>query len=363
LHLVGAPWAHIHAIAVEQRSRDDLGVGHKSRLPHPAAPSSRPEDAHALTKRGNTTTMILLSSAAALAFLAIVAAAVWLYAPDKPRGVLETAYPGDYRLVDGVRLRLRDTGPRGAPAVILLHGFGASLDTWEPWARALSGRYRVIRFDLPGFGLTGTDPTGDYTDAREMRILADLMDQLGVARASLIGNSLGGRIAWSFAALHPDRVTRLVLVSPDGFASPGFAYGKAPKIPLVMRALPYVAPRALLKANLAAAYGRPDALSEATVTRYRDLMLAPGVRRAILARMGQVILHDPAPTLARIQTPTLLLWGEKDGMIPIANAADYLRDLPHATLARLPGLGHVPFEEDPATSLAPVERFLAGEQP
>jgi pimeloyl-ACP methyl ester carboxylesterase len=262
-----------------------------------------------------------------------------------------------------VRLRLRDTGPRDRPAVILLHGFGSSLDTWEPWARALSTRYRVIRFDLPGFGLTGADPTGDYTDAREMKILVDLMDQLGIARASLIGNSLGGRIAWNFAALHPDRVTRLMLVSPDGFASPGFAYGVAPKTPLMMRALPYVAPRGLLKANLAAAYADPKHLSEATLTRYRDMMLAPGVRRAILARMGQVILRDPAPILARIETPTLLLWGEQDHMIPIANAADYLRDLPHATLVRLPNLGHVPFEEDPAASLAPVERFLAGQTP
>jgi pimeloyl-ACP methyl ester carboxylesterase len=79
--------------------------------------------------------------------------------------------------------------------------------------------------------------------------------------------------------------------------------------------------------------------------------------------MGQVILRDPAPTLVRIQTPTLLLWGEQDGMIPISNAADYLRDLPHATLVRLPGLGHLPFEEDPAASLVPVERFLNGQTP
>ena len=304
---------------------------------------------------------MILAWIAGAAVMGIVALGVWLYAPDKPRAALEAAYPGDYRTVDGVRLRLRDTGPRDAPAVILIHGFGSSLDTWEPWAKALSGKYRVIRFDLPGFGLTGPDPTGDYTDTREIKILVDLMDQLGVQRASLIGNSLGGRIAWNFAALHPDRVARLVLVSPDGFASPGFQYGVAPKTPLMMRALPYVAPRGLLKANLAAAYANPKHLSEATLTRYRDMMLAPGVRPAILARMGQVILRDPAPTLAHIQTPTLLLWGEQDHMIPIANAADYLKDLPHATLVRLPNLGHVPFEEDPAASLVPVERFLAGE--
>jgi pimeloyl-ACP methyl ester carboxylesterase len=121
------------------------------------------------------------------------------------------------------------------------------------------------------------------------------MDQLGVDRASLIGNSLGGRIAWNFAAAHPDRVTCLVLVAPDGFASPGFDYDKATKTPLMMQALPYVAPRGMLKANLAAAYAHPEALSEATVTRYRDMMLAPCVRPAILARMGPDHTARPRP--------------------------------------------------------------------
>jgi pimeloyl-ACP methyl ester carboxylesterase len=250
-----------------------------------------------------------------------------------------------------------------APTVLLLHGTASSLHAWDGWAKPLSATHRVVRLDLPGFGLTGPDPTGDYSDTRAIRVLIGLMDQLGIERASLVGNSLGGRIAWNFAAQHPERLTRLVLVSPDGFASPGFEYDRAPKMPLVMKVLPYVAPRGLLKANLAAGYGRPETLSEATLTRYRDMLLAPGVRRAILARMAQVILKEPGPTLSRITTPTLLLWGEKDGMIPISNAADYQRYLPDATLVRLPGLGHLPFEEDPAGSLPPVERFLAGEAP
>jgi pimeloyl-ACP methyl ester carboxylesterase len=305
--------------------------------------------------------MTIFAWLAGFIVLGIIAMAVWLYEPDKPRAALEEAYAGEYRTIDGVRLRLRDTGPSDAQAIVMLHGFGASLDTWEDWAKALSTRYRVIRFDLPGFGLTGPDPTGDYTDARSMKILGDLMDQLDVDRVSLIGNSLGGRIAWNFAAMHPDRVINLILISPDGFASPGFDYGRQSETPLIMRALPYTAPRSMLKANLAAAYGNPEALSEASVTRYHNMMLAPGVRPAILARLSQVILREPGPTLARIQAPTLLLWGEKDGMIPISNADDYLRDLPNATLVRLPGLGHLPFEEDPVQSLLPLERFLSGE--
>ena len=208
---------------------------------------------------------MILFRFAGLATVVLAALAAWLYAPDKSRAELEAAYAGDYKTVDDVRLRLLDTGPRQAPVVILLHGFGASLETWQPWASALSSDYRVIRYDLPGFGLTGPDPTQDYSIAREMEILAGLMDQLEIESAALIGNSLGGRIAWNFAAVYPARVSRLVLVAPDGFASPGFDYDEPPDIPFIMEALPYFAPRELLRSNLASAYAQPDALSEATL--------------------------------------------------------------------------------------------------
>jgi pimeloyl-ACP methyl ester carboxylesterase len=302
----------------------------------------------------------VLSWLAAHMAFALAVLAVCFYAPDKSRAELEAAYPGEYRTVDGVRLRIRDTGPRDAPVVVMLHGFCASLDTWEPWALELSSRYRVVRFDLPGFGLTGADPTGDYSDAREIGILVGLMDQLGIAKASIVGNSMGGRIAWNFTAAHPERVVSQILVSPDGFASPGFSYGRAPDTPLPMRALPYLAPRGLLKAGLALAYGNDDALTEETVGRYRDLLMAPGVRQAIIERMGQSILRDPAPTLARIKVPTLIIWGEKDGVIPVGNAGEYMRDLPNARLVLLPNMGHLPFEEDPTASLVPVQKFLSG---
>ncbi|MCW2284411.1 pimeloyl-ACP methyl ester carboxylesterase [Rhodoblastus acidophilus] len=315
--------------------------------------------------------MPILSWLAGPAAAATIALPLALYAPDKPRAELEAAYPGDYHMVDGVRLRLRDTGPRDAPAVILLHGFCASLDTWEPWAKTLSTRYRVIRFDLPGFGLTGADPTGDYSDARETKILTDLMNELGVARANLVGNSMGGRIAWKFAAEHPDRVTRMVLVSPEGFGALPGDQGKTDArtepnaaAPWPMRALEYLAPpRSVVKAGLSAAYANIESLSEATLTRYSDLLLAPGVRQAIVARWSQMRPRDPAPILASIKTPTLLLWGERDGVIPIDEADLFLRDLPHATLVRLPNLGHLPFEENPAASLAPLQRFLSGDTP
>ena len=293
--------------------------------------------------------------------VALAGVAWWAYTPDLPRDVLEARYRSRqdaYVQALGVSLRVRDSGPHGAPVVIMLHGFGASLETWEAWAQGLSDRFRVVRFDLPGFGLTGPDPTGDYSDARSIALLAALMDQLGIARASLVGNSLGGRIAWRFAATHPDRVQRLVLVAPDGFESKGFEYGRAPEVGFAVRLMRHALPRPLVQMSLAPAYGDRAALSDAVLDRYRDLMLAPGVRDAMIARLEQSILHDPRPALARITAPTLLVWGAKDAMIPVANAQDYLAAIPDARLVEFPALGHVPHEEAPAETLAEVRAFL-----
>jgi pimeloyl-ACP methyl ester carboxylesterase len=286
---------------------------------------------------------------------------VWAWAPDRSRAELESKYlgsAGDYREIDGVRLHVRDSGPKDAPAIVLLHGFGSSLHTWEPWARELAKRYRVIRFDLPGAGLSGLDPRGDYSDARTLQLLDALLDDLGIARATLVGNSLGGRLAWKYAATRPARVDRLILISPDGFASPGFEYGKQPEVPATLRLMTVWLPKALLRMSLEPAYGDRSHLSDALVTRYYDLLLAPGVREAMLARMQQSVLGEPTALLRRIQAPTLLLWGERDGMIPFANSVNYLQVIPHSRLVSFPHLGHVPHEEDAAASLAAVMTFL-----
>ena len=302
-------------------------------------------------------TLILLSASAA-----VVAAALWLWTPDKRRAVLERDYlrsPADKLEVGGVLLHVRDEGPPAAPPVILLHGFGASLHSWEPWVRALSRDHRVISLDLPGSGLSPPDPEGDYSDARVVRLLLALLEQKGIARASVIGHSIGGRIAWRLAAQHPERVEKLVLIAPDGFASPGFDYGVAPKVPAMMSLMRHILPKPLLRANLVQSYGDPAALTRANLDRYHDLMLAPGNRRALLDRMAQTVLTDPQPALERITAPVLLLWGEKDALIPFDNAQDYLRHLPEARLVSFPELGHVSQEEAPEKTLPPVAAFLS----
>ena len=300
---------------------------------------------------------VILLGCAAL----ILAVGYWLWTPDKPRAALEAKYldrPEDMIVVAGTRMHVRDSGPRSGPAVIMIHGFGASLHTWEPWAKMLQDQFRVIRLDLPGSGLSSPDPTGRYDDGRTMELLIALMDQLGVTKAALIGNSIGGRISWRFAAEHPGRVSKLVLVSPDGYASQGFVYDQAPKVPATMQAMRYILPKPLLRMSLAPAYGDPSAMTPALMDRYHDLMLAPGSRAALLARMEQTILVDPEPLLRRINIPVLLVWGGKDAMIPVANAADYQRALPEAELVTFAGLGHLPHEETPAESLRPVRAFL-----
>ena len=293
--------------------------------------------------------------------LACALLAFWLWTPDKDRALLESRYlaaPNDIVRVKDWRLHLRDSGPKDAPAVILVHGFGASLHTWEPWAKALGTDLRVIRFDLPGSGLSDPDPAGDYTDARSMALLIALMDQLGVQRAHVVGHSIGGRIAWTFAAQHPQRVGRLVLVAPDGFASPGFEYGKPADVPAMLTAMRYLLPRALLRMNLQPAYANPEVLTDALTTRYHDLMLAPGARDAMLARLRQTVLVDPLPLLKAIQAPTLLVWGERDAMIPFANSADYLKAVPDIRRVAVPAVGHLPQEEAPEAAIEAVHTFL-----
>jgi pimeloyl-ACP methyl ester carboxylesterase len=287
---------------------------------------------------------------------------IWAWTPDRSRADLEARYldaSTAFIDVNGTPVRVRETGPKSAPVLIFLHGFGSSLETWEPWARLLSGHYRVVLFDFPGSGLSEPDRTGDYSDARSLNLVKALMQQMGIDRAVLVGNSMGGRIAWKFAAAYPTLVSKLVLISPDGFASPGFEYGRPPKVPAVLELMKYFLPKPLLRANLLAAYADPARLSDARLDRYYELLLAPGNRGAMIARMRQTLLEEPGPVLQRIQAPTLLLWGEADHMIPPGNAADYLRALPNAKLVLFPDLGHVPQEESPDESVLPLEQFLA----
>jgi pimeloyl-ACP methyl ester carboxylesterase len=294
----------------------------------------------------------------ALLFLA----ALYLWTPDKSKAELEKVYGSPktaYVSALGVNIHYQDTGPSKNPIPILfLHGFGSSLQTWDAWAEDLSGEYRVISLDLPGFALTGEDPSGIYTDQRSVEVLEAFLKELQIPKVVLVGNSMGGKFAWQFAARYPDQVAKLALISPDGYASPGIEYGKKTEVPAIAELYRYFFSKTFLAMNLEPAYANPKTLNDALVNRYYDLMLAPGVRGAILARMQQTVLQDPIPSLATIKVPTLLLWGEKDAFIPIANSNDYLKVMPNAKRVSLPNIGHLPQEEQPTIGLAALKEFL-----
>lgn len=307
-----------------------------------------------------------------LALTALTLLSLCLWTPDLPRATLEARYlaaPADLRRVGPWQLHVRDSGPprsapdksnpqADAPSVVLLHGLGSSLQTWDAWAEGLAATHRVVRIDLPGSGLSPPDPAHDYRDERSVQMLVALLNDLGLKRVSLVGHSMGGRIAWTFAAQLPERIDKLVLVAPDGYASFGFEYGQPMDVPVTLGLMRHVLPKPLLRMNLRAAYAQTESLSDAVTTRYHDLILAPGARQAMLDRLAQTVLQEPGPLLRQIRAPTLLVWGEADAMIPVSNARNYLQDLPGSRLVSWPAVGHLPQEEAAQLSLKAVVDFL-----
>lgn len=291
----------------------------------------------------------------------IVACVYLVWTPDKDFNELTKKYalaPSQFITIAGTRLHYRDTGNKNSSTLIFLHGFGSSLHTWEAWASELEKDYRVIRLDLPGFGLSGKNEKNDFSDAHDIAVIFGLLNELGIEKASFIGNSLGGKLAWHIAATYPNRVKKLVLISPDGFASEGFEYDKPTQASWMLSAMTVALPKPILKMSLLPAYADPLSLSSTMLDRYYDLMCAPNVRKNIVARLNQTVLKDPAPRLKTIQADTLLMWGEEDGMIPIANAQDYLTLIPKVQLQALPKTGHLPQEENVEQSLRVLKKFL-----
>jgi pimeloyl-ACP methyl ester carboxylesterase len=296
------------------------------------------------------------------AFLAVALYGLWT--PDLDRAELEKRYFSSSPQiidVDGLKVYYKETGPQGAPALLLLHGFGSSLQAWEDWSLKLEQKYRVIRLDLPGFGLTGASPANDYSEEKDLAILTHFVDKLGLEKFSVMGHSMGGKMAWSLAASQPERVQALVLMAPDGFPETKDIGTKPYEVPAIMGLIKFVLPKYLVRKSIEPAFSDADALNDALVNRYFDMLRAPGVRGAILERSNQTIYTDPVPRLKAIKAPTLLIWGEKDQMIPSTNAQSYANVLSNSTTVLIPKLGHLLQEEQPEKGLAAVMQFLDGQ--
>ena len=293
------------------------------------------------------------------AILAIVMYGLWT--PDLERAELEKRYVASSPQmldVDGLKVHYKETGPQAAPALLLMHGFGSSLQAWDDWSLKLEQKYRVIRLDLPGFGLTGASPANDYSEEKDLAILTHFADKLGLEKFSIIGHSMGGKMAWTLAASQPERVQALVLMAPDGFPEAKDFGTKPYEVPAVTGLIKYFLPKYLVRKSIEPAFAEADALSDARVNRYYDMLRAPGVRAAILERSNQTIYTDPVPRLKAIKAPTLLIWGEQDQMIPSTNAKSYASVLSNSTTVLVPKLGHLLQEEQPEKGLTAVMQFL-----
>jgi len=304
-------------------------------------------------------------SAVLLVLLALAAAIAWSWAPDRAVTELKPRWaqpPSEFVAVEGMLVHLRDQGPRDDPApIVLLHGTSASLHTWEGWAAVLQDKRRVISLDLPGFGLTGPFPDGDYRIEHYSRFLTLLLDQLQVPRVVVAGNSFGGQLAWQFALDNPQRVERLVLVDAAGYPRNatsvpiGFRLAQIPALaPLMANLLP----RAMIAASVRSVYGDPGRVSDELIERYYELTLRAGNREALRQRFLQAESGQGYQRIAELKVPTLIIWGGRDGLIPPDNAERFKRDIKGSRLVLFDELGHVPQEEDPLRTVTVLLNFL-----
>ena len=299
--------------------------------------------------------------------VAIVAIVVAWWTPDTDGAAMRAKYRlANSQFVDvggGLTVHLVDEGPRNAPVLVLLHGSNSDLHTWDPWAARLGKTYRVIRFDQIGHGLTGANPTRDYS----MRAFTDTVEavtrKLGISHFVLAGSSMGGGVAWNYAVAHPGRLDALILVDASG--APELAKQDLPlafrlaRTPGARELMLHLTPRSLIAQGLHKSFGNQALVTDAMIDRYWELLRYPGNRQATLDRFTTPrVATDPA-RLKTIAVPTLILWGGADKLLPVAGADWFARTIPGAKRIVYPGVGHLPMEEVADRSTADVRAFLA----
>lgn len=308
----------------------------------------------------------LLRGLGALVVLGVLALlyALWAHR-DIPAAELEARYArpnSRFLVIDGVRFHYLDEG--AGPPVVLLHANFANALDWDPWVAALADRYRVIRFDLTSHGLTGPDPSGDYTLQRTLELTEKLLAALGVERTTLAGISLGGTIAIHYAAKHPERVERLILLNP------GSLEGRERRVqgglPRAAYVLEYVLPRALPRSMLRSGFGDPETVPGPLVDRWYELWRREGQRRAQLDRLSQYESGDIEGLIRSLRVPVLLLWGELNTTAKFTQSRTFLELLdaaPSVTFIAYPGLGHMALQEDGARLARDVRAWLDAPPP
>jgi pimeloyl-ACP methyl ester carboxylesterase len=306
------------------------------------------------------------------AILVVLLAAAWLKlrGPDIPYSALESKYAGSSShfvdLPGGLHVHYEDEGDPSLPLLVLLHGYGDSYTSWDGWVSALKDKFRIIRLDFPGHGLTRAPE--DYRLGGET--FADFVDAFAAAlqlpKFAVAGNSMGGGVAWQLALRHPDRIDALILVDAAGFPNE-----KPPaKIPLAFRILQYRLGRAFLQSidnrplideGLKTDVYDKSVITPAFVDRWAEFQRAPGHRAILMAVNPGAFGHASADALHAIAVPTLVLQGENDVLVDPASARKFADSIPNAKLILYPQVGHLPQIEIPQRSAADVAGFLTAQ--
>lgn len=264
-----------------------------------------------------------------------------------------------FLVIDGMMIHYRDEG-EGEP-ILLLHGAFSSLHTFDEWTRILlRNGYRVVRLDIPGFGLTGPHPDHIYTIPNHIRIINIFLDMVGIEACHFAGSSMGGWLSWELAIKYPERVRKLILIDSAGFLDPEnipLPFRMA-RTPFLNRVIKYAIARPVLESFLREVYSDISKITETLITRYHDLVTRPGNPEAFLVLVNGTF-RDNTHHLRRIEAPTLILWGADDRWLPVESGYRFRRAIPHSQLIVYKNVGHVPMEEIPEISAKDVLRFLA----
>lgn len=261
--------------------------------------------------------------------------------------------------IDGQTIRYRESGSQSGQTVLMLHGFSDSLHTWDALSERLGDDLRILRPDLPGHGLSGAAPDGDYTNEALVDFVGAFLDATDTDEAIIVGNSLGGLAAWRYASVAPDRVSGLVLLAPGGVPHNGV--GEEPlDVPMMLSFYLKNAPEAGVRTALDAMHVDTNRVSDGMVTQFADLMKMPGNGDAFVARAGSFTLPAPEADMAKVTVPTRILWGAQDVVLPTDHADVFVQNMPKAEVSILDQVGHMP-QSEAADSVADAIRQVIAE--
>jgi pimeloyl-ACP methyl ester carboxylesterase len=263
--------------------------------------------------------------------------------------------------VDDLIIHYRDEGT--GPTLVLLHGVGSSLHTWDDWVERLAPHYRIIRIDLPGHGLTGSDPSIErYQTPYMIDKLEKFLNQLNIDDIYLAGNSWGGYISWNYALHRPDRVKKLVLLDAVGFPQNMPFFMNLAALPGIGELNGVMMPKFITDMNIKAAFGDADKVTDELQQRYFDLTMRHGNREGLINVLRtlkeQLNNSNLGDRVKEIQIPTLLMWGDQDEWVPLIIMQQFEQALPNSQSIVYEGIGHLPMEELPIQTSRDAHGFL-----